>query len=414
MRLSLWRAGSRNSNARPAARDALGHRLPADLAAGQILWTWHHGPPLVGRVNAMSVSKGVASNMSCPSCCECPSTVSVSLVPASSVGAVGTGFQEEPWEIDSNNCGTRSFPVPASWLTWWSSNSTVASVNTGWVGCTSPGMATIFGSGPCCGTDINPDADPETDGCFVCGPTFPPEEGSADVTVTPRIDSISPSRGLIGTTVSVTINGSEFGTSPTVNAGTGIMVTINSKSDTQIQASFEISATAPAGNHSVTVTADGQTSNSVNFFVQVPTFFTALNAVSVLNTTCSASSGFFADVSYQVTDQLGNTITVGGLTPQEHFTVNGVAAFPGFKPFAFPQTTRNDGSFDDVPVGSCLSPPPPNHCVDVVQTFNIVVPGSSGATTTYSINTTTTRRDCQQGIRIQVSPGTTFTLGTVN
>ncbi len=184
--------------------DVHGHRLPADLAAGQILWTWHHGPPLVGRVNAMSVSKGVASNMSCPSCCECPSTVSVSLVPASSVGAVGTGFQEEPWEIDSNNCGTRSFPVPASWLTWWSSNSTVASVNTGWVGCTSPGTATIFGSGPCCGTDINPDADPETDGCFVCGPTFPPEEGSADVTaVEPKL-SCSPSPATRGQTATCT------------------------------------------------------------------------------------------------------------------------------------------------------------------------------------------------------------------
>ncbi len=58
-------------------------------------------------------------------------------------------------------------------------------------------------------------------------------------------------------------------------------------------------------------------------------------------------------------------------------------------------------------------PPPPNKCVDVVQTFQILVPSSS-ATLTFPITTVTTRRDCQQGIKVTVNPGNTYTLGIVN
>jgi hypothetical protein len=85
--------------------------------------------------------------------------------------------------------------------------------------------------------------------------------------------------------------------------------------------------------------------------------------------------------------------------------------------FATPPTTDASGMFTDTPVGSCFNNNPPlttNPCADVVKTFNIVMSG-----VTYAIKTTTTRRDCAKGIRIQVSnpaPGTsnTFSNGTVN
>ena len=61
-----------------------------------------------------------------------------------------------------------------------------------------------------------------------------------------------------------------------MQAGTGITVTVRSTSATQITADFAVASNAPSGNHSVTVTAGGQTSNnSVNFFVQVPTTLSA-------------------------------------------------------------------------------------------------------------------------------------------
>lgn len=91
------------------------------------------------------------------------------------------------------------------------------------------------------------------------------------VTSKPRIDSISPGRGLIGASTMVTIQGRGFvDGSTTVSAGPGIAVTLNSVSQTQIVATFDVSTSAPAGNHSVTATVTSQTSNSVNFFVQVP------------------------------------------------------------------------------------------------------------------------------------------------
>ncbi len=234
---------------------------------------------------------------------------------------------------------------------------------------------------------------------------------SANVTVTPRVDSISPSRGPIATTVSVTINGSGFGTTPTVNAGTGITVTINSKTNTQIQASFAISSTAPTGDHAVTVTASGQTSNSVNFFVQVPTYFTPTNAGTALNTFCAPNQAFYAYVDYQVSDQLMNSISAPGWTPQESVSVNG-GSYSAFQSFATPVSTTASGSFEDIPIGTCFSaPPPPNRCIPVVQRFQILVPGVASP---FPITTETSRTDCEQGIQIRITPGTTYTFGTIN
>jgi len=153
--------------------------------------------------------------------------------------------------------------------------------------------------------------------------------------------------------------------------------------------------------------------------VQVPTFFNGTSADPLISPNCDPLYiGGGADMHYQVADQNGVAIALSGMTPQEHFTVNGTPAFSGFRGFATPPTTDSSGRFNDNPVGTCFKNSPPlttNPCVDVVQTFNIVMPSG----TTFPISTTTTRRDCAKGIRIQVSnpaPGAskTFSNGTVN
>jgi hypothetical protein len=106
----------------------------------------------------------------------------------------------------------------------------------------------------------------------ICGPLDTKAELQVALSA-PKIDSINPSRGLIGAAIArVIIEGERFGeVMPTVNvAGTGITATVVSNTDTRINVSFDISADAEPGNHGVTVRASGQTSNSVNFFVQVP------------------------------------------------------------------------------------------------------------------------------------------------
>jgi IPT/TIG domain len=92
------------------------------------------------------------------------------------------------------------------------------------------------------------------------------------ITVTPRISSLSPARGLIGSSVHVIIQGRGFQFNPTVNAGNGISVTVNfgNSSNFQIDATFAIAANASTGNHAVSVAINGMTSNSMNFYVQIP------------------------------------------------------------------------------------------------------------------------------------------------
>jgi hypothetical protein len=173
----------------------------------------------------------------------------------------------------------------------------------------------------------------------------------------------------------------------------------------------QISAAGRASCPLQTRNTQGQTN------VQVPTFFLGTTADPLISPNCGPNEiGGGAAVHYQVADQFGLPMAVSGMTPQEHFTVNG-SGNPGFSAFATPPTTDASGMFTDTPVGTCFNNKPPlttNPCVDVVQTFNIVKSGI-----TYPVSTTTTRRDCAKGIRIQVSnpaPGTSniFSNGTVN
>jgi len=148
---------------------------------------------------------------------------------------------------------------------------------------------------------------------------------------------------------------------------------------------------------------------------QVPTYFGALSAEATDGGCATGSGGVFITVHFQVLDQYGSSMQVSGVTPQEHVTVNGTPAFPGFRSFATPPTTVVDGKFDDDPVGTCYPPNTSgNPCVTVVQPFQALYSG-----TAYPISTTTSRRDCNLGVQDAISgnPQTynkTFTQGTVN
>ena len=163
--------------------------------------------------------------------------------------------------------------------------------------------------------------------------------------VTPTITSISPTQGLIGTTLNVTISGKGFGTStkPLVNTVSGITATVQNWSDTSITASFAISPTSPVtGNSNVTVTnvAASTASNGVNFYIQVPTHLgrvgdpcTSSTGIGPLVTgtnitiiTCAGQTvasnvcGGYQNLSYNLIDQQGNPIRNGTVTFTEAFT----------------------------------------------------------------------------------------------
>jgi len=116
----------------------------------------------------------------------------------------------------------------------------------------------------------------------------------------PEITVITPALGPVGGSVEVFLSGSGFGTSPTVTVkdagGTSIPVTINksqNSGDTLIDATLAIPANAAGGNAIVTVaaTAGGPASNSVNFYVQIPTSLVRQTVGCPPSGPCTAPAG---------------------------------------------------------------------------------------------------------------------------
>lgn len=197
---------------------------------------------------------------------------------------------------------------------------------------------------------------------------------TGEIGVKPKIDSLSPSRGLIGITVQVNISGHFASTAtPTVQvSGTGVTATVGSTSSSNIQTSFTIAANATAGNHAVTVTITGRTSKSLNFFVQVPTSLSVVS-VSVLSTGTSGDHGcspgqdfgIRVAVDYQVLDQASpaQAIASDAMLPRESFDnifYNGVHQPDSPLADVGPtyvsgtsQYTSSSGVFKDAPFGTC-------------------------------------------------------------
>jgi len=200
----------------------------------------------------------------------------------------------------------------------WSSTATnIATVNSGWVSGVSVGSATM---------DVV-DSVTEPGYSNECGyylPSCPiyyydPSVESAG-SVGPSITSISPAQGLVGTAISITMAGTGFASGDTVSAGSKITVSnVSVVSSTQITATFTPSnSTSAGGSQGVTVTASGQTSDSQNFYVQLPTYFVTTSAPHIANPGfCGSAPGYFLSLNNFAADQNGNQISAAGITPQE-------------------------------------------------------------------------------------------------
>jgi hypothetical protein len=172
---------------------------------------------------------------------------------------------------------------------------------------------------------------------------------TSPVTVKPTITSITPSRALIGGTTVVVINGSGLGNNPTVNAGAGITVTVNSSSDTQISTQFNISASAAGGNRGVTVTAGGQTSNSVNFFVQIPTSLALVTTNQQGSANCPpGTAGWARNVTWRLRDQSGVTIQRSGVVMADQISISATQnSCAASNPQIGQESTDSSGQFPD-------------------------------------------------------------------
>src|ERR1700752_423379 len=129
-----------------------------------------------------------------------------------------------------------------------------------WPTCQGPGSTSIIAFFQATSYSVN------------CNPnTFTTNPGGT-MSVRPNITSLDVTRGAVGQAYNINITGTGFGSSPSVSVGgSGVTVSGTTPSDgRQVSTTFTFAENATGGNHGVTVMASGQTSNSVNFYVQIP------------------------------------------------------------------------------------------------------------------------------------------------
>jgi hypothetical protein len=229
---------------------------------------------------------------------------------------------------------------------------------------------------------IDPDADCPEGQHSPC-PTIPwGDEGSG--TVAPTLTSISPAHGVAGTSTAVTITGTGL-SGATLQAGSGVTVSISSTSASQIQATFNIASNATNGGRSINATNNGQISNSETFNVQVPSSLSVVSDTgSTQNFDCRtfnlAYNGVQRQILYQVFDATPQPILTAGMTVAESFTpISNSCAGVSNVPNATSGLTDGSGTFpapDELAIcsSSCLpadaSGNPTGSCsLSVLQTW---------------------------------------------
>ncbi|HBB94091.1 MAG TPA: hypothetical protein DC054_01755 [Blastocatellia bacterium] len=379
--------------------DNQGNVIPLSTTGGQFHWSIFKSPPsskFIGRSEVVSVSNHVSSSYSCPACCP-ESGPFGSIIPPEPmfVGDVQTVSTTHGTVYDCNNYPTDMGPLFMD--DFGIDDPSIASYSPDYGGSTdlvglSAGGAYLSGSWS---QDIW-----ESDGWSQCFESRPEGSDSQPVDVKPKISSISPSRGVVGLTISVTIQGSGFASGSTVDvAGTGVTASVQSSSSTSLTVNLDVAANATAGNHAVTVTVNGSTSNGVNFFVQIPTSLSlSIGSKRTHNggsiTDCQGTVlvpvayGYSRLLTYTVLDQSGAAITQTGMTATEQVYL--VSSFPAGSGGDFTKSVPvgADGTFCDVQALYHETSPAPvsGEYIKSKQLLNITVPGRLDAVRVNCLN----------------------------
>lgn len=373
------------------AKDIRGGVMPPEVTSGQILWYEQTLDSLIGRAELFTIADGLSSSFSCggPGVCG-QSFATASANPSSAnktADDTGVFFTAQETDRDCLSATFGPFSV-TSGLTWSSTDESVAVVDasSGFVRCMSGGSAaikatwsaTVYNCGMSCNSiPVNPVA-------------------AGTLQVKPKITSISPSRApqAFGSGLNITITGKGFGSAQAnvtlTIAGSGVTGQIDRVTPQEILATFTVADDAAAGNHGVTVKVRNQTSNSVNFFVQIPTKIRRDSLDDI--TTCDPNRctigqiqnacGAYRVVHYTLVDQANPsqpiavpctvTETVTNLSDNSQITK--------------PISTNEAGQFDDLlalfKVTTC---PSPGESASVRQTFTAKVGNKT-------FNLTTTNR----------------------
>ncbi len=162
----------------------------------------------------------------------------------------------------------------------------------------------------------------------------------------PILTSISPSSGTAGTSVPVTIAGTNLNGGMINISGTGVAATNVTTTSTQITATFVISGSAAVGARSVTVTTSVGSSNAETFTINTapvaaPTFnpgggtYNSTQLVTISTTTSGASIRYTTDGSmpsatvglvYSVPVAVASSLTLNAIAYETGMTSSAVAS----------------------------------------------------------------------------------------
>jgi hypothetical protein len=202
----------------------------------------------------------------------------------------------------------------------------------------------------------------------MCWETRGESEDSQPVEVTPKIDDITPGLGPVDSSVGISIVGSGFGNAPSVSvAGGGITASVQSSSETSISVTLNISAEASGGEHNITVTANGQQSNAVSFYVQIPTKLQRDSLGNLQDQ--SGGCGATRQVQYTLLDQEAEAapINVSGTISEGISGYNGPA---GLSPPPETTGTITQGHITDT-IGYSTPTCPPAFTATMTQSFTV-------------------------------------------
>lgn len=360
--------------------DIHGHSFPGNVVEGQVTWLQHGDQPIIGRLVRSSLVDGVAATFSCGGPCSCPPVFDhVEWVPSSINGVSGqtlgplTVNEYDKYEACPGLSGITEGPFPAD-ATFESDDPEIASVDTNGTQVSldlAGGVLITARWETSTHNELNNEC--AEGGCeTTCIPQVNEVGATLQVGVRPKVDSVTPDRGLIGTSNNVTISGRGFVSGAQVSIDGGSISGATLQSANSITAVYLIDDNASAGNHRVTVTVNGRAStDNVNFFVQIPT---SLNVLSITNLPdgsgtqdgCPTGSfGIKISIRYQVKDQAGGVIQTDKMEPQEKVTgasFNGISqgdpvpSFTDIGPSRITGTsqfTDTGGEFLDAPFGFC-------------------------------------------------------------
>lgn len=254
------------------------------------------------------------------------------------VGSNGAQRQESllAWYDDTDYEGDLTYNAG-----WWSDNNGIMTVSTGMVTGQSPGTANISAFSP---NDqiYNPNFC-----CQACTYCDSGVGGSTPGNVL-QITNIDPDIAMIGSnSVQITIDGGGFGSSPVVNLPPGFTTSGQGSTGSRIVITVSIGFNATVGNNSISVTANGATSNLENFQVDGPYQMIVQNDVTGKCSGCNTTVA--RDVTYQI-QNLGGT-NAGATSICEVPTFSGwncqQPEAHSYQKCSSPYTTFANGTFTD-------------------------------------------------------------------